>query len=289
MPYITSNSGKIYYEEAGSGHPIIFVHEYSADYRTWEAQIRHLSRRYRCITYNSIGYEPSSISADPVDYDWQGQRRNLLALIDGLEIERAHLVGLSQGAYTVLQFALEYPERASAVAFTSGGAGSRPVGEPSPARDVVSRSEDLRLRGMVAMGAEMARGPSRVQLYAKDTRGWKEFRKYLQEHSTEGAYLTMRHFQGERPSLFSFEDRLRALPTPVLLIVGDEDDPLVPVNLFLKQTIPRVGMWMLPMTGHGVNLEEPALYNAALQDFFDQVERGLWKTRAERSIIPPDA
>ena len=63
---------------------------------------------------------------------------------------------------------------------------------------------------------------------------------------------------------------------PVLIIAGDEDDTTLDVALFLKRTIPRCGLMMLPKTGHTINLEEPAAFNAAIENFLHAVERGRW-------------
>ena len=57
MPYATTKDNvKLYYEEAGSGTPILFSHEFAADYRNWEPQMRYFARRHRCITYSARGY-----------------------------------------------------------------------------------------------------------------------------------------------------------------------------------------------------------------------------------------
>ena len=69
MPHITARDGtRLYYEEAGQGTPVVFVHEYAADYRTWEPQMRRFSRSHRCITYSQRGYPPSDIPNDPDKY-----------------------------------------------------------------------------------------------------------------------------------------------------------------------------------------------------------------------------
>jgi len=72
---------------------------------------------------------------------------------------------------------------------------------------------------------------------------------------------------------------------PVLLAVGDEDEPCLEVNLFLKRTIPSAGLWMAPRTGHAINLEEPAAFNQMTQEFLGAVERGKWGTRDPRSAV----
>src|SRR5271165_1586430 len=209
MPYAQTAGGRLYYEETGSGHPIIFCHEFAADHRTWEPQIRQLGRRYRCVTYNALGYAPSDIPDDPDAYRWERQRDNIGALMDHLGVEKAHLVGLSMGAYSALQFALAHPGRVTAVAFSSGGSGSVPVGQtPNPA-DMIAAADALRARGWAGGGDYMSLGPSRVQLQNKDPRGWAMFRDYLHQHSVIGSSLTLRNFQAIRPSLYGFADALR--------------------------------------------------------------------------------
>ena len=69
MPYLNSNGVQLYYEEAGRGLPIVFVHEFAGDLRSWEAQLRHFSRRYRCIAFNARGYPPSEV---PVAFELRG-------------------------------------------------------------------------------------------------------------------------------------------------------------------------------------------------------------------------
>ena len=65
MPYATTDDNvKLWYEETGSGQPIVFVHEFAADNRSWEMQMRHFGQRYRCITYNARGYPPSDVPRD---------------------------------------------------------------------------------------------------------------------------------------------------------------------------------------------------------------------------------
>ena len=283
MPYARTSVGRLYYEETGSGHPIIFCHEFAADHRTWEPQIRQLGRRYRCVTYNALGYAPSDIPDDPDAYRWERQRDNIGALMDHLGVEKAHLVGLSMGAYSALQFALAHPDRVTAVAFSSGGSGSVPEGQTPHPADMLAAADALQARGWVGGGDYMSVGPSRVQLQNKDPRGWAMFRDFLHEHSVIGSSLTLRNFQAIRPSLYGFSEELRRLPTPVLLMVGDEDDAVIEVNIFLKRTIPRSGLWMSPRTGHAMNLEEPAMYNQMLLEFFGDVERGGWGVRDPRS------
>ena len=69
MPHLeTDDNVKLYYEEAGKGTAIIFVHEFAGDFRSWEPQMRHFSRRYRAVSYNARGYPPSDVPSEANDY-----------------------------------------------------------------------------------------------------------------------------------------------------------------------------------------------------------------------------
>jgi proline iminopeptidase len=110
--------------------------------------------------------------------------------------------------------------------------------------------------------------------------------KALARHDAQGSAHTQRGFQGGRPSLYAFEDRLRELTLPVLVIAGDEDDACIQPSLFLKRTIPASGLAMFPKTGHILNLEEPALFNETLARFLALAEAGRWPARDPASVRP---
>ena len=128
MPILTTDdSVRLHYEETGSGTPIVFVHEFAGDSRSWEPQVRYLSRRYRCIAYNARGYPPSEVPADPAAYSQDRARDDVLAVLDGLAIERAHVVGLSMGGFATLHFGLAYPHRALSLTLAGVGYGAEPA------------------------------------------------------------------------------------------------------------------------------------------------------------------
>ena len=103
MPYaMTKDNVKLYYEETGSGTPIIFSHEFAGDYRNWELQMRFFSRRHRCITYSARGYKPSDVPSDANAYSYMHWVDDVVAILDHLKIAKAHFVGLSMGGYTAL-------------------------------------------------------------------------------------------------------------------------------------------------------------------------------------------
>src|SRR5436190_20519641 len=105
MPHLTTDDGvRLFFEESGSGVPIIFVHEFAGDGRSWQSQVRHFSPRYRCIAFNARGYPPSDVPDLPEKYSQDRARDDIKAVADALGIDQAHIVGLSMGGFATLHF-----------------------------------------------------------------------------------------------------------------------------------------------------------------------------------------
>jgi proline iminopeptidase len=276
---------RLYYEEAGSGSPILFVHEFAADYLSWEPQMRYLSRRHRCIAYSARGYTPSETPAGDA-FTYEHFRDDALAVLDHLGIERAHFVGLSMGAYSSLQVALHRPERVLSLTLAGIGTGSEPATIEAFREGTQNNARVFETQGSPEAARLYGQSPNRVPFKIKDPRGFQEFMAALARHDAQGSAHTQRGFQGGRPSLYAFEDRLRRLTLPVLVIAGDEDDACIQPSLFLKQNIPASGLAMFPKTGHVLNLEEPALFNETLDRFLALVEAGRWPERDPASRRP---
>ncbi|MGQ0685163.1 alpha/beta fold hydrolase [Bradyrhizobium sp.] len=287
MPYVEATGAKLYVEERGHGYPIIFIHELASDIRGWEAQTRHFSRGYRCIAYNARGYPPSDIPEDFASYGWELAVDDIAAVMRGLEIERAHLVGLSMGGYAALQFGLRYPEKASSIVAAGVGSGSHPSQHDAWLRETSILARIFIDHGMVGVAERMARGPARIQLKYKDQASWREFVVRLRQHSPQGMSNTMARCQALRPSLHTLRDQLSDMAVPVLLAVGDEDVRCLETNLMLKSVLPNAGLWICPNTGHAINLEEPASFDAQVEGFLGAVERGSWRRGFPGNEIDP--
>ena len=284
MSHITTDDGvRLYVEQSGEGTPIIFVHEFAGDHRSWEPQVRYFSRRYRCVTYSARGYDPSDVPSDVEAYSQDRARDDIRAVMDALDIETAHVVGLSMGGFATMHFGLHYPERALSLVVAGCGYGAEPDARAQFKSEAETMADRILAEGMAAVGASYAEGPTRVQFQNKDLRGWTEFRDQLCEHSTEGSSLTMRGYQARRPSLYDLGEAMTGLTVPTLIVNGDEDEPCLEVGLFMKRQIPAAGLLIMPKTGHTMNLEEPAAFNTSLDEFFHQVEAGRWDLRDARS------
>ena len=280
----TKDNIRLYYEEAGQGTPIVFVHEFAGDWRAWEPQMRHFSRRHRCITYSARGYTPSEVPKDVSAYSQEHAVQDILAVMDAAKIERAHIVGLSMGGFATLHFGLTAPERA--LSLTVAGAGY--AAEKSTQEQMRTKSrataDQFEKIGAKELAKTYALGATRVQLQNKSPRGWQEFATQLGEHDSLGAANTMRGVQASRPSIYDFEAQLKNMYVPTLVINGDEDDQCIAPGIFLKKTIPACGLLMLPKTGHTINLEEPDWFNLFLADFIATVEADRWSVRDPRSM-----
>jgi len=278
MAFADADGTKLYYEDTGSGTPILFLHEFAGDHRSWEAQVRFFARTHRCIVTAARGYPPSDVPDDEGAYGQDRAIADALSVLDHLNVVRTIVVGLSMGAYTALRIALHHPDRVIACISASGGADSPKDTQAAFVRDAQATAARMLKTGAFPVDG-IALGPTRTQLKRKDPRGWAEFRRHLAEHSVAGSAYTLRQVQAARPSLYDFETELRATTTPTLLMVGDEDEPCLDVNLFLKRAMPSAGLTMFERCGHLLNLEEPALFNARIAAFLQAVENGAWPLR----------
>lgn len=281
MPNLKTDDGiNLYYEECGSGTPIVFVHEFAGDWRTWEPQLRHFSRRYRCIAYNARGYPPSAVPAEVERYSQQRARDDILAVLQALGLERAHIVGNSMGGFAALHFGMAYSPRALSLVVAGCGYGAHPDQYEKFQTQSKELAQTMLDKGMAHLAATYGHGPSRLQLREKDPRGFADFVRNFSEHSAQGSANTMLGYQSRRPSLYSLTAQMAAITAPVLIVAGDEDDAVLEPSLMMKRTIPTAGLAVLPRSGHMTNLEDPALFNRLLDDFFHQVEAGRWPARA---------
>lgn len=280
----TTDRVALHTESVGSGEPILFVHEFAGDHRTWEPQIRRFSRSHRCITYAARGYLPSQVPADPAAYSQRHAVADALTVLDAHSVGAAHVVGISMGGFCGLHLAMTHPGRVRSLVVAGTGYGARPDEEARFRRECDAIAGEIQNSGPVAFARQYMCGPSRVQLQNKDPRAWREYTEWLGEHSAEGSALTMRGVQRERPSLYALEAEVSAIAAPVLILAGDEDDGCLETSLWLKRAIPRAGLAVLARSGHTLNIEEPDLVNTLIADFLSRVTAGTWTPRDPRAV-----
>ena len=276
---------RLYYEDTGEGAPIVFCHEFAGDYRSWEPQVRYFSHRFRVITYNARGYLPSDVPEDPKLYSQDIAVSDVVSLLDHLGIDKAHVVGFSMGSFTSLFFGMRHPERARSVTPVCCGYGAEKGWDEIHQRNFLGFADALLdPEQSDAASDRYATGATRVQFMLKDPRGWREFAEQFRSLSRLGRAMSLRHVVAARPSVLEFAEEFRRMTVPVLLITGDEDEQTLMPGVFMKKHIPTAGFCVLPRIGHTLNLEEPALFNQMLYDFFTSIELGTWQPRDPRSM-----
>ena len=284
MPYADSNGVKLYYEEAGRGVPIVFVHEFADDLYGWEDQIRYFSRRYRCVAFNARGYPPSEVPKSASKYSQAIATGDVANVMRHLKIRKAHIIGCSMGGYATVHFGLTYPRMALSLTAIGVGFGSDP-----DKRAQFMRDNAVMIKRFLELGTKEAIrpyqvGPSRVQFQNKDPRAFAHFCAEFAKHSALGSANTLTGVQGRRPTIYSLERKFRQLKVPLHMVSGDEDDNCLEPGIFIKRVCPTATLTVVAGTGHAVNLEEPALFNRITAEFLAQVDSGRWKPRDVRSL-----
>jgi len=284
MAFATTSDGvRLYYESAGKGTPIVFVHEFGGNHWSWKPQVGYFARRRECITFAARGYLPSDVPEDVEKYSQSRAADDIVDVMDAAGIEHAHLVGLSMGAFACLHAALRHPERIRSAVVAGAGYGSEREHQEFFRRNSEQVARAFEERGARAFAPVYGESASRVQFQQKDPRGWQLFVDRMAQHSDRGAANTMRGVQMRRPSLYDLETELSSLQVPLLVVAGDEDDHTIRPGIFLKRTVPRSGLAVFPKSGHTLNLEEPALFNRLVAEFLAQVEAGRWGPRDPRA------
>jgi len=278
MPYMTTSDGvRLYYEDKGTGTPIVFVHEFSGDLRSWAPQVKYFSRSYRCIAFNARGYPPSDVPESVSSYSPSRAVEDITDLLRHLKIRKAHIMGCSMGSQSTLHFGLTYPRMAITLTAIGAGSGSNHANKAAQKRAAEENARRYEEDGLAAVLERVRKAPNRVRLKQKDPDAWKDFGRRFLQHSAQGCANVQRGIQAKRAPITSFAREFRALKVPTHLIVGDEDSGAIEPSLFVKRTCAAARLTIAPATGHLVNIEEPELVNRLTETFYALVETGEWE------------
>jgi pimeloyl-ACP methyl ester carboxylesterase len=280
---VTTDDGvELHVEATGSGPDVLFLHEFSGNHASWEPQVRHLAKRYRCITYSARGFLPSAVPKELEMYSQDRAVADAASVLDAVDSSAAHVVGLSMGGFTALNLALEQPERVRSVVAGACGYGAGEQNERFRT-ETESVAGLIRSEGMARLATVSAESPYRLALKTKDPRAFADWKEALAGQAGVGLANTIIGVQRNRPTLPELGPRLAKTEVPILLVVGDEDDPCLDANLELKRECPQAGLFVFAKTAHTVNLEEPDGFNRVIQDFISWCDAGTWPRRDPRS------
>jgi pimeloyl-ACP methyl ester carboxylesterase len=270
----------IAYEEAGSGEPVVFVHAGCADRRMWDAQFTALAQRYRVFRHDWRGRGGSADPAGEVAH-----HLDLLGLLDEWGVERAAVVGASDGGRIALDAALTAPHRFRALVLIASGLSGHtwPPAMVRRARQrLLGAVPEERLRRYEEGAAEWI-DPADLEavavadaefLVAGEGRDRTALDPEVWRRAVDMARLTRRRIWGgprtaELTARPPARDRLAEVTVPTLVVSGLCDVPeILQVSARLASDIPGARHLQLPDTGHLPPLERPTEVTAALQRFF---------------------
>jgi pimeloyl-ACP methyl ester carboxylesterase len=257
---VAIDGAQLYYEAAGSGHPVVFVHAGIADRRMWDHQFEAFAARYRAIRYDQRGYGRTTATAGP-----HSQLRDLAAVLDHLHVARAHLVGCSKGGRLALNFTLAHPERVSAIVMVNSAApGFQHSGvEPPQWEEAVAafkagnlaRTNELEIQVWVD-GAQ--RRPDQVDPAVRALA--------LEMNGIALANEAAGLGDEERPP--DGAGRLSEIQAPFLAIAGDLDDPdFIRAGEYAAAHIARSRTAVIHGAAHLPSMERPDEFNRVVLDF----------------------
>jgi pimeloyl-ACP methyl ester carboxylesterase len=263
---------RLYYETAGTGHPVVFVHGFGCGIRSWDPQVAALSRRYRVVAYDVRGHGLSDAPREAAAYSQAISVEDLRGLLAHLRIARAAVVGLSMGGNIALNFALRYPALLSALVVADTGAGSDDTSDW--VAGALGFAAALEAGGTERFADLAMADPLFARYCAQGSRAQRFIRSCLMMHRAHGLAHTAREVLAKRPTIYALEERLTKLSVPTLLLVGEHDEPCRKVHDFMARTIPGARHMVFRGVGHLSNLEAPDAFTAALRRFLSRLVRG---------------
>lgn len=274
MPTARINGVELYWESTGQGDPLVWVHEFGGDLRSWEPQVRYFARRYHVITYNQRGYPPSTVSHSAGDYSQALLVEDLRQLLMHLGLCPVHLGGCSMGANVARDFSIAHSAMIRSLILVGAGAAS--INREQHLQGWAATAIRMEQEGITARIHALETAPNRASFKEKDPRGFAEFLGQAGDHDAQACAHVLREVMIKRKTVFDLEAELKVLQVPTLIMAGDRDAPCVEPSLLMRAWIPHAGLVLFPACGHTPNLEEPGLFNLHVAEFLAAVESGRW-------------
>ena len=272
MPTIRSNDIDIYYEEHGSGEPLLLIMGWGCNAATWKPQVPGLAERFRVITFDNRGVGRSS--APKQSYTVPQMARDTAGLLDALGIERAHVFGISMGGMIAQELALTHPERVDSLLLGCTSPGSRrAAGQRELLKNIAEFNDTV--------GSD---GPSLEWFQDFIKRLWTDGAISRSDTYLQDFVFSMIRFpptphglhnQSYAVAMHDTYDRLPYIQQPTLVMTGDKDGLIDCENsLILAGRIPRADLMIFPGLKHAFHLEAAARVNTVIIDFIDRVVMG---------------
>ena len=249
--------GRIYWEMAGAGEPLVFIHGFTLDTRMWDEQWDVFAEKYRVVRYDCRGFGRSSMPDGPFSH-----QDDLRGLMDHLGFGTFHLVGLSMGGSIGLDYAVLRPDDLRSLVLIdpgSGGALSRAAslfGEIALTQDVDAARAAWLADGLFIPARRNEVLKQRLDEIIGDYSGW-----HWTTHPIE-------QIVPEPPAI----ERLQTITAPTLVLVGELDVPRMHDTADRLSKIPGAKKVVIPDAGHMANMEQPGFVNAAIFEFLEGLQ-----------------
>jgi pimeloyl-ACP methyl ester carboxylesterase len=270
VPFVDVGSKELYYDEAGTGPALVLLHEGVADSSMWDDHVAALARRRRVIRYDQPGYGRSPLPPGPFS-----DVRDLDALLDGLGVDRASLVGASMGGRIALEYALEHPDRIDALVLVAPGL--RDHDWSGELQRVDEQEEALVDAGDLEGAADLA-----VRVWVDGPRRRPEqvdasVRERVREMNLRAYAVQVRAFAADEPPgpVERLDPpasaRLSEVRAPTLVVVPDADQPdIIAISERLAAGIPGARKVVFEGVAHLLPMERPAEFVQTVLDFLDE-------------------
>ncbi len=279
MPTATVNGMDLYYEEHGTGDPLLCIMGFATDSTGWLLQVPDFARRYRTIVYDNRGVGRSARPPGP--YTIQQMADDACGLLDALGIERTHVLGISMGGMIAQELVLDHPERVRGLVLACT------YPEPDEATVQTRRFTVRQLGGTVTDAGEVKIDLSAIDplmffqhllplvfnpefIQTELPRLFELFGGALQHgFSLDAVMAQLEAVMGHRAT-----DRLSRIAAPTLVLTGDADKVIAPANSeLIASRIPNATLRKVPGGSHGFNIEMPERFNREVLDFLARVDR----------------
>jgi pimeloyl-ACP methyl ester carboxylesterase len=255
MPWAQVGPSDIYYQEAGEGQPLVFLHGMSSCAEAWYQQFEAFSPFFRVIAYDSVNHGHSANS--PRDEPEPDRADELEGFLLALGLTRPVIAGNSMGALTALRWAVRHPDEAAAL--VPSGMGIGPFPDNAAAR---ARAEPLDEHTLfLPVGDSLTEGLR--------TRDPLLFERYLRIRSTATRLEALRHPRPQsmvRPSRDDLNQGVTSIRSPMLVVIG-ELDRLAPSARALAAAVPEARLHVVKDAPHNVYYETAAEYNRVVSEF----------------------
>jgi pimeloyl-ACP methyl ester carboxylesterase len=264
--YAEVNNTRLYYEIAGEGQAIVLIHGSFGDHRFWDFQLSALSKKYKVLRYDLRGFGKSAL---PKEDEVYRDCDDLLALLNYLKIERAHVCGLSYGSFIAIDFALEYPQKCLSLI----SIGPRVAGDDVD--DYKANSDSFKT--IIAKTIEILKNAGKKEATDFLWAGDNSLSKSVQSSEARNVLLKMgyeyswwRHLHPSKRE-YAFPQAIKHLDQikmPTLIVTADFDVAICKqVAATLRSQIRGSKFISMGQAGHVMNMDRPEQFNNAISKF----------------------